>query len=125
MTSEAEIKAVRRASGNYDANNVPHGLAFIWKTARDIRWIVTGSNCIALLYYRNAFMLILSIGALCNAGLSKVFKYTILQSRPNGTLKRDPGMPSSHAAGLFFFATYLSMGILQANKSSFWGQQNS
>ena len=48
------------------------------------------------------------IGAIGNALLSKILKRILRQDRPTGAPVSDPGMPSSHAMSLFFFAAYLS-----------------
>ena len=100
--------------------------------ARHTRWIVAGSVAIALLWRRDAisltlmvvffiFSVVLStlsmnpwspilsqIGAIGNALLSKILKRVLKEDRPVGAPVSDPGMPSSHAMSLFFFAAYLS-----------------
>eukprot|EP00123_Amoebidium_parasiticum_P015776 comp23144_c1_seq1/m.37365 comp23144_c1_seq1/g.37365 ORF comp23144_c1_seq1/g.37365 comp23144_c1_seq1/m.37365 type:complete len:197 (-) comp23144_c1_seq1:136-726(-) len=128
MTSspkKSSRKLTRRPSGDYDPHAIPRGFRTLWKAARDIRWIVTGACAIAVLAYRNSFMVTLGVGAIMNAGISKVLKYTIRQSRPAGTKKQDPGMPSSHAAGLFFFATFLSWAVWQQDKTAFGASTSS
>eukprot|EP00640_Fibrocapsa_japonica_P006758 CAMPEP_0113953432 /NCGR_PEP_ID=MMETSP1339-20121228/90973_1 /TAXON_ID=94617 /ORGANISM="Fibrocapsa japonica" /LENGTH=175 /DNA_ID=CAMNT_0000962161 /DNA_START=224 /DNA_END=748 /DNA_ORIENTATION=+ /assembly_acc=CAM_ASM_000762 len=63
----------------------------------------------ALLTCRDAWVLALISGALANGVLSKVLKKIINQSRPENAQKDEPGMPSSHAMTLYFFASFLSI----------------
>ena len=49
------------------------------------------------LWRQDGTMLWFLVGAGLNAALSKVLKQVFLQTRPDGSCKGDPGMPSSHA----------------------------
>ena len=67
---------------------------------------VFGTLCVR----RDVTTTALILGAIVNALLSKVLKRIINASRPPGAQLADPGMPSSHAQSLFFFASYLGVG---------------
>lgn len=81
--------------------------SFLFET----RFVVSGSAFAVLCYRRDAQTACFLFGAICNALLSKVLKRLINISRPVGARLSDPGMPSSHAQSLFFFAAYLASGV--------------
>ena len=75
---------------------------------RDLtKWTVSGLTAAALCYRRDSATALFVFGAVLNALLSKVLKRLINNARPSGSALSDPGMPSSHAQSLFFFAAYL------------------
>ena len=67
-----------------------------------------------LLWRRDAVTFLCISGAILNALLSKLLKQLINQARPEGARLADPGMPSSHAQSLGYFATYLSLVAIRA-----------
>ena len=68
---------------------------------------VSGATFLVLAYKRDVQSAAFLLGAVSNALLSKILKRLINASRPQGAQLSDPGMPSSHAQSLFFFAGYL------------------
>lgn len=77
MTTETQTKRVRRTvSGRVLCS--PY-LQPIWVASRHVKWIVVVLNATALVQQRNAFCIILSLGAVANALLSMVFKYALQQ----------------------------------------------
>ena len=76
--------------------------------------VVSGATFCVVVYKRDAQCAAFLLGAVCNALLSKILKRIINKSRPKGAQLSDPGMPSSHAQSLFFFAGYLSLAALQS-----------
>lgn len=87
-----------------------------WRRLLSTRNVVSGTAACVLLYQRNASTILCLLGAILNGVSSKVLKRLFNESRPAGARLEDPGMPSSHAQSLFFFASYLS--ILAANHDS-------
>ncbi len=81
-------------------------------TAKHTRTLVAGSAAVVLLWRRDALAISVLTGAIANAIFSKVLKRILNQRRPDGAPVSDPGMPSSHAMSLFFFASYLSAASL-------------
>eukprot|EP00967_Tisochrysis_lutea_P039735 scaffold47636_cov29-Tisochrysis_lutea.AAC.3 len=77
------------------------------------RWIVSGASALTLLWRRDMATVLCLCGAILNALLSKVLKRLINEARPEGARLTDPGMPSSHAQSLFFFASYISAAAAQ------------
>lgn len=77
--------------------------------AKNTRWLVAGTAATVLLYRRDALTVSALVGAILNAAWSKILKRLLNENRPEGAPVSDPGMPSSHAMSLFFFAAYLSM----------------
>lgn len=71
---------------------------------------VSALTFLLLLYRRDATTSLFLFGAISNALLSKILKRLINSSRPTGAPLEDPGMPSSHAQSLFFFAAFLASG---------------
>ena len=69
-----------------------------------------------LLWRRDAVTFLCISGAILNALLSKLLKQLINQARPAGARLADPGMPSSHAQSLGYFATYLSLVAVTAER---------
>ena len=59
-----------------------------------------------LLCRHDAEALWAAMGSVFNAGLSTVLKKILNQERPVSHLRRDPGMPSSHAQSIFFNAIF-------------------
>jgi dolichyldiphosphatase len=80
----------------------------------DTRWIVVSAVVVTVLWRRDVAAVLCVSGAVLNALLSKVLKRVINEARPAGARLSDPGMPSSHAQSLFFFAAYLSAAVLRA-----------
>lgn len=56
---------------------------------------------------------VVAVSYLCK-GLKHVFK----QKRPEGSKKKDPGMPSNHATGILYCSAYASMGVLDSSKEA-------
>lgn len=79
------------------------------------RWIVSSAAAATLLVRRDTATMMCIVGAILNALLSKVMKRVINEARPEGARLTDPGMPSSHAQSLFFFAAYLSAAAARAD----------
>ena len=75
--------------------------------------VVSGATVVFLCVRRDVGTAVFIYGAICNALLSKVLKRLINAARPVGAQLSDPGMPSSHAMSLFFFAAFLSSGALE------------
>ena len=74
----------------------------------ETRWVVSLSTFVVLCLRRfDEASTLFVAGAICNAVLSKVLKRCFNAARPAGARLADPGMPSSHAQSLFFFAAYL------------------
>ena len=80
------------------------------KGLAETKVVVSGSTFLLLLYRRDAATALFLLGAISNALLSKILKRLINASRPTGAQLEDPGMPSSHAQSLFFFAAFLASG---------------
>lgn len=76
----------------------------------ETKWLVSGSAFIVLLVRRDAATVTFLCGAIGNALLSKVLKRLINAARPAGARLSDPGMPSSHAQSLSYFAVFLALG---------------
>ena len=76
-------------------------------TLASTRVLVSGTAFGVLVWRRDAASVLCITGAVINAIFSKILKRLINESRPAGAQESDPGMPSSHAMSLFFFATYL------------------
>lgn len=70
---------------------------------------VSGTTFLALLWFHTPWMVWFVAGALLNSGLGKLLKYTLRQERPSGATLKTPGMPSSHAVALTYFAVALSL----------------
>jgi dolichyldiphosphatase len=79
---------------------------------------VSGATFLALVYLRTPWMTAFVAGALLNALLGKCMKYTLNVRRPVGAALKTPGMPSSHATSLFYFATALSLAAAAAAASA-------
>ena len=69
---------------------------------------VTAAAVGFVLYYHNAFSTYFVVGALINAGVGKALKRLLNVRRPTNTLS-TPGMPSSHATSLSYFAMGLTL----------------
>jgi dolichyldiphosphatase len=81
----------------------------------DTRWIVVSAVAATVLWRRDVASILCVSGAVLNALFSKVLKRAINEARPAGARLSDPGMPSSHAQSLFFFAAYLSAAAMRAD----------
>lgn len=77
------------------------------------RWAVAGVAGLVLLYRFDLPAVLCITGAILNALLSKILKRVMNQARPLGAQLHDPGMPSSHAQSLFFFASYLAIAVVR------------
>jgi dolichyldiphosphatase len=75
-----------------------------WST----KWAVAAVVGTALIYYRNAFILLYLAGGAAATIAAKSLKLLLKQARPSGATKYDPGMPSSHATNLFYLAAGLA-----------------
>ena len=75
---------------------------------------VSGTAFVVLAWLRTPWMFAFVGGALLNALLGKMLKYSLNVSRPAGAALATPGMPSSHATSLFYFATALSLAAAGA-----------
>ena len=69
---------------------------------------VTAVTFMFVLYYHDAFTVTFVVGALINAGVGKALKRLLNVRRPTNTLS-TPGMPSSHATSLSYFAMGLTL----------------
>jgi dolichyldiphosphatase len=78
------------------------------------RYVVSLSAFATLLKCNDARATFCVAGAVANALANKVLKRLIAQARPAGAQLHDPGMPSSHASSLFFFAAYLALASLRS-----------
>lgn len=78
----------------------------------ETKFIVSGLTFVTVAYKRDVQCAAFLLAALSNALLGKILKRIINASRPVGAQLSDPGMPSSHALSLFFFAGYLASGAL-------------
>lgn len=67
------------------------------------KWAVCAAAGVAAVVWRGRAANVLA-GALANAAVAKVLKRVLNAPRPEGSRKTDAGMPSSHAASLFFLA---------------------
>ncbi|KAJ1935208.1 hypothetical protein FBU59_005461, partial [Linderina macrospora] len=69
---------------------------------------------IALIYFHNATMVHLTLGAVLCSILSKILKLIIRQKRPSryNHGKTSYGMPSSHSSAVMYFSTVLSRMLL-------------
>ena len=86
---------------------VSHMVGCVEWIGRNTKWIVSGLAAIILMIRRDAATILCLIGAITNAIFGKILKRIINEARPKGARLIDPGMPSSHAQSLFYFATYL------------------
>ena len=84
----------------------------------ETKWVVSGAAFATLCVRRDLATALCIFGAIVNALLAKLCKRLFNASRPDGAGLSDPGMPSSHAQSLFFFATYLSMMLDEPALSS-------
>jgi len=84
------------------------------QTLMSTRVLVSGAAFGVLLWRHDTASVLCVTGAVLNAIFGKVLKRLINEARPEGARETDPGMPSSHAQSLFFFATYLSLAALRA-----------
>ncbi|KAF5188769.1 lipid phosphate phosphatase epsilon 2, chloroplastic-like [Thalictrum thalictroides] len=75
------------------------------------KWLVAALYGVLILWKHDAEALWVAMGCVINSLLSVILKKILNQERPVGTLKSDPGMPSSHAQSIFFgvFFAILSM----------------
>lgn len=95
---------------------------FVEWLGKNTKWIVSGVAALILMIKRDAATILCLIGAITNAIFGKILKRIINEARPRGARLVDPGMPSSHAQSLFYFATYLSLIIIQGKLSNFVGK---
>jgi membrane-associated phospholipid phosphatase len=97
----------------------------------ETRWIVSGSALAYVLWRRDGDAAALLLGAIANAYvcgvhrgrtaahasrrvLGKALKRLVKQARPPQARHEDPGMPSSHATSLLFFAVSAATGGMRA-----------
>lgn len=74
-----------------------------------VKWIVSSILGVFLLYRQNGYWFSLSTGAVVNAIAVKILKRILNRPRPDMTIKTDPGMPSSHAHMLSYFAAFAAL----------------
>mmetsp|Transcript_20541 Transcript_20541/g.68954 ORF Transcript_20541/g.68954 Transcript_20541/m.68954 type:complete len:203 (-) Transcript_20541:107-715(-) len=79
-----------------------------------IKWIVSAAAMATLVARNDTVCTICVLGAVVNALSTKVLKHTIAQARPTGAPLVDPGMPSSHASSLFYFATFIAIALRES-----------
>lgn len=73
-----------------------------------VQHIVSAAAGGAILFYRDRDSVLLTVGALLSRSLVIFLKRLIAQPRPDPSLKRSEGFPSSHATLLAYFATVLA-----------------
>ena len=69
---------------------------------------VTAAAAFFVLYHRTPYAILFVVGALLNAAVGKLLKKLLNIRRPTTTLA-TPGMPSSHATSLSYFAATLTL----------------
>ena len=83
--------------------------------------LVTITTFLTLIYFHNYFTLHFVVGSILNMLLGKAMKRILNIQRPTQSIKSDPGMPSSHATSLSYFATSFTLTasnpIFQYNSS--------
>ena len=84
------------------------------------KWIVSGTAALTIITRQDMASVGCVFGAVLNALLAKVLKRIWNESRPAGARLKDPGMPSSHAQSLFFFASYLAVAATTAPGPEPW-----
>lgn len=85
------------------------------------KWLVSGTAFATLCWRRDVQSAGCIFGAVLNALVAKILKRVFNAARPSGSRLSDPGMPSSHAQSLFFFASYLSVCIVRKSAmDSMW-----
>lgn len=67
---------------------------------------------VTVAYYHNAAACWCLVGSILNSFFSRALKFAINESRPADARKADPGMPSSHAQSLYYFATFVAAALL-------------
>ena len=83
-----------------------------------VKWLVSGSLGLMLLYRHDGYWFSVLVGAILNAFGVKVLKRLLKQSRPKDCTKEDPGMPSSHAHMLSYFAGFAGVTGMTAQSAS-------
>lgn len=83
------------------------------------RYIVSLAAFVALIVRDDARVTFAVAGAVANALGNKGLKRLIAQARPAGSPLHDPGMPSSHASSLFFFASYIALELKRIHTPAF------
>ncbi|KAA8495960.1 Lipid phosphate phosphatase epsilon 2, chloroplastic [Porphyridium purpureum] len=73
------------------------------------KWIVSFSVFGGIVYFHNAHALLLTCGAITGGMVGKALKAIINETRPEGSKLVDPGMPSSHALQLFYWASVMTI----------------
>ncbi|KAJ2783899.1 hypothetical protein H4R18_001455 [Coemansia javaensis] len=73
-------------------------------------WVLA-LNFVALVYYHNAPVVFVSLGACLCGVVAKLLKLVIRQERParKHGRRQSYGMPSSHSAGMGYYATLIPM----------------
>ena len=71
--------------------------------------LVTITTFLTLIYFHNYFTLHFVVGSILNMMLGKAMKRILNIQRPTQSIKSDPGMPSSHATSLSYFATSFTL----------------
>mmetsp|Transcript_14525 Transcript_14525/g.29117 ORF Transcript_14525/g.29117 Transcript_14525/m.29117 type:complete len:194 (-) Transcript_14525:387-968(-) len=75
------------------------------------KWLVSGAAFATLCWRRDIESMLCILGAILNALVAKILKRIFNAARPQGARLSDPGMPSSHAQSLFFFASFLALAV--------------
>ncbi|KAK9897274.1 PAP2-domain-containing protein [Cystobasidium minutum MCA 4210] len=78
---------------------------------KETQTIVTGLTALSILRLRNAHSIYIGGGATLAAVVAKILKRFIRQPRPELSLKKTYGMPSTHSSSIAFFGVYLSLCI--------------
>ncbi|CAM6091856.1 unnamed protein product [Calypogeia fissa] len=86
------------------------------------KWMVVGLVTAGLLWRRDNHAVWFAVGSVVNGGFCKCLKYLINENRPSTAdgVKADPGMPSSHAQGFFYIASYTSLALLLWQGINVW-----
>jgi hypothetical protein len=71
-----------------------------------VKWLVASIIGAGLITHLDGYWFSLVLGSIANALLAKVLKRVFKMPRPDMTEKKDPGMPSSHAHMLGYFAGF-------------------
>ncbi|CAM6085714.1 unnamed protein product [Calypogeia fissa] len=86
------------------------------------KWMVVGLVTGVLLWRRDDHAVWFAVGSVVNGGFGKCLKYLINENRPPTAdgVKADPGMPSSHAQGFSYIASYASLALLLWQGINVW-----
>ncbi|XP_010557793.1 PREDICTED: lipid phosphate phosphatase epsilon 2, chloroplastic-like [Tarenaya hassleriana] len=77
------------------------------------KWVVATLFGTVILLRHDGTALWALIGSVSNSVLSVALKRILNQERPVGTLRSDPGMPSSHAQSISFISVFAILSVLE------------